>query len=192
VRPAKGEPRVELEVFTPKTEKDVRRGTVSRAKASCVCCNTVLAPERVRAQLAAHRGGADVVFDAKGSRTGGATLLAVVTLREAQAGRQYRLPTAADCAAVWKAQQRLKEVAATKPTDGLSAIPDEPLPPVGTLGFRVQRYGMTQWGRPVHCAAEARNATVLPLVEWPTQSRSITDCYLDFSPGKWIFVTLSI
>ena len=119
VRPPKGDPHVELEVFTPKTEKDVRSGTVSRAKASCVCCNAVLAPERVRAQLAAHRGGADVVFDAKASRTGGATLLAVVTMREGQAGRQYRLPTAADYAAVWKAQQRLKEVAATKPTDGL-------------------------------------------------------------------------
>jgi hypothetical protein len=25
-------------------------------------------------------------------------------------------------------------------------VPDEPLPPVGTLGFRVQRYGMLQWG----------------------------------------------
>ncbi len=146
VRPPKGDSHVELEILTPKTEKDVRSGTVSRAKASCVCCNAVLAPERVRAQLAAHRGGADVVFDAKGSRTGGATLLAVVTMREGQAGRQYRLPTAADYAAVWKAQQRLKEVAATKPTNGLSAIPDEPLPPIGTLGFRVQRYGMTQWG----------------------------------------------
>jgi adenine-specific DNA methylase len=25
-------------------------------------------------------------------------------------------------------------------------VPDEPLPPIGTLGFRVQRYGMLQWG----------------------------------------------
>lgn len=24
--------------------------------------------------------------------------------------------------------------------------PDEPLPPIGTLGFRVQRYGLTRWG----------------------------------------------
>ena len=24
-------------------------------------------------------------------------------------------------------------------------MPDEPLPPIGTLGFRVQRYGMLQW-----------------------------------------------
>ena len=147
VRPAKGEPRVEFELFTPTTEKEVRGGTVSRAKASCVCCNTVLAPERVRAQLAAQRGGADVVFDAKGKRTGGATLLAVVTLREGQSGRQYRLPTDADYAAVWKAQQRLKEVAAKKRPDGLSADP-------GRSRFRrsgrsaISRpvYGMTAWG----------------------------------------------
>ena len=146
VRPPKGVPHVEFEIFTPATEKEVRGGTVSRAKATCVCCNTVLAPERVRTQLAAQRGGADVVFDAKGKRTGGATLLSVVTLREEQSGRDYRLPTDADYKAVWKAQQRLKEVAATKRADGLSAIPDEPLPPIGTLGFRVQRYGMMQWG----------------------------------------------
>ncbi len=55
-------PRVEFEIFTPTTEKDVRGGTVSRAKATCLCCGAVLPPERVRAQLAAQRGGADVVF----------------------------------------------------------------------------------------------------------------------------------
>ena len=146
VRPAKGEPRVEFELFTPTTEKEVRGGTVSRAKASCVCCDTVLAPERVRAQLAAQRGGADVVFDAKGNRAGGAALLAVVTSREGHTGRHYRLPTDDDYRAVWRAQQRLKGVAAKTQADGLNAIPDEPLPPIGTLGFRVQRYGMTQWG----------------------------------------------
>ncbi|MGQ0594636.1 MAG: DUF1156 domain-containing protein, partial [Gammaproteobacteria bacterium] len=29
---------------------------------------------------------------------------------------------------------------------GLCPVPDEPLPPIGTLGFRVQRYGMLRWG----------------------------------------------
>jgi REP element-mobilizing transposase RayT len=56
-------PRVEFEIFTPTTEKEVRGGTVSRAKATCLCCGTTLHPERVRAQLAAQRGGADVVFE---------------------------------------------------------------------------------------------------------------------------------
>ncbi len=35
----------------------------SRAKATCVACGAVLPPERVRAQLTAQRGGADVVFN---------------------------------------------------------------------------------------------------------------------------------
>src|SRR5262249_37191516 len=146
VRPAQSVPFVEFEVFEPLTEKDVRGGTVSRAKATCVCCNTVLHPERVRAQLAAQRGGADVIFDGKGNRTGGAMLLALATLRDEQSGRHYRMPTKADYAAVWKVYQRLKQIADTKRDNGLSPIPDEPLPPIGTLGFRVQRYGMLQWG----------------------------------------------
>jgi putative DNA methylase len=54
---------VALEIFTPASEKEVRAGTVSRAKATCLCCRTTLPPERVRAQLAAQRGGADVVFE---------------------------------------------------------------------------------------------------------------------------------
>src|SRR2546422_7911762 len=70
---AKGEPpRVEFEIFEPKTEKDVPGGTVTRAKATCLVCGAVLPPERVRAHLAAQHGGADGVFDAKGRRTGGA------------------------------------------------------------------------------------------------------------------------
>jgi len=146
MRLAKGEPRVEFELFTPTNEREVRGGTVSRAKATCVCCNTVLHPDRVREQLTTQRGGADVVFDEKGNRTGGATLLAAVTSREGQSGRHYRLPTDDDYEAVWKAQQRLKQVAAAKRGDGQTSIPDEPLPPIGTLGFRVQRYGMTRWG----------------------------------------------
>jgi putative DNA methylase len=74
VRSGKGTPHVEFEIFAPTTEKDVRSGTVRRAKATCLCCNTVLHPDRVRAQLTAQRGGADVVFDDKAKRTGGARL----------------------------------------------------------------------------------------------------------------------
>jgi putative DNA methylase len=106
----------------------------------------VLSPDRVRAQLSAQRGGADVVFDARGNRTGGAQLLAVVTLDEDKAGRQYRLPTERDYEAVRKAAKKLEEVAAKKLPNGLNPIPDEPLPPQGTLGFRVQLYGMKEWG----------------------------------------------
>lgn len=119
---------------------------MSRDKATCPSCGSVLAPERVRAQLSAERGGADVVFDKGGRRTGGARLLAVVTLRPGEQGRQYRLPEPMDYEAVWRARRRLEKVAAKPVATRFSAVPDEPLPPIGTLGFRVQRYGMQQWG----------------------------------------------
>ena len=149
LRPAKGPPRVELEVFEPETDKEVRAGTVTRAKAACLCCGAVLPPERVRAQLSEQRGGADVVFDDKGKRMGGARMTAVVTLKEDEPGRRYRLPTDADYAAVHEAQARLAGILdewERGGRQGLCPAPDEPLPPVGTLGFRVQRYGMIQWG----------------------------------------------
>jgi hypothetical protein len=87
-----------------------------------------------------------VIFDARGHRTGGARLLAVVTLKSGEQGRNYRLPATRDYEAVWNAQQKLQQVSATRLPNGLSPVPDEPLPPIGTLGFRVQRYGMLHWG----------------------------------------------
>ncbi len=148
-RPADETPRVGFEVFEPRAEQEVPNGTVTRARATCLCCGAVLPPERVRAQLAAERGGADVVFDAEGRRVDGARMTAVVTLRPDASGRHYRLPTDADYAAVRRAQGRVARILAEWEhggRQGLCPVPDEPLPPIGTLGFRVQRYGMLQWG----------------------------------------------
>ena len=142
-------PRVEFEVFAPKADKEVGAGTVTRARATCLCCGAVLPPGRVRAQLATQDGGANVVFDNEGRRTGGARMTAVVTIRPKQVGRHYRLPTNADYKAVWKAQKRLEGILDSWKHDtreGPCPTPDEPLPPIGTLGFRVQRYGMLRWG----------------------------------------------
>ncbi len=149
VRPRGETPRIEFEVFEPKTEGEVAGGTVTRAKAACLCCGMVLPPERVRAQLAAQRGGADVIFDQSGRRTGGARLLAVVTLKNDEEGRQYRLPTNRDYEAVWKAAKRLEKAAAETLPNGLSPVPDEPLPKErqqGNSGFRVLLYGVRTFG----------------------------------------------
>lgn len=142
-------PHVEFRIFEPKSKKEVPDGTVTRAKAACICCGTVLPPERVRAQLAEQHGGADVIFDKKGARIGGALILAVVTLHPKADGRKYRLPTEQDYQAIWKAQERLKKIISEWEKGNskvLCPFPNEPLPPIGTLGFRVQRYGMLQWG----------------------------------------------
>jgi putative DNA methylase len=152
-RPKGQAPHVVLEIFEPKTEKEVPGGLVRRAKASCVCCGAVLPPERVRVQLAAQRGGADVVFDGKGRRTGGARLLAVVLLRPAKMGRHYRLAAERDYEAVRKAQERVVKMLKTWQRAGnqnLCPVPDEPTPAGGGSGasraFSVQRYGVLQWG----------------------------------------------
>jgi hypothetical protein len=154
VRNSGEQPCVEFEIFEPKTEKDVPRGTVTRAKATCLCCGspaqpTVLLPERVRAQLTAQRGGADVIFDGKGRRVGGARLIAVVTLRPGESGRRYRLPTHQDYAPVRRAQARVADLLREWEQSGkrgLCPVPDEPTPAGGGSGagraFSMQKYGM--------------------------------------------------
>jgi putative DNA methylase len=138
LRPAKRLPTVEFEVFEPLTEAEVRSGTVSRAKATCVCCSTVLAPDRVRAQLAAQRGGADVVFDDKGNRSGGARLLAVVTLSEESNGRSYRSAADPDYRAVSSAQNALAR-------ESTESIPAAAIPATERRRISLPIYGMERW-----------------------------------------------
>ena len=149
VRPEGMPPCVEFEVFEPKADKEVHAGTVTRAKATCVCCGAVLPPGRVRTQLAAQRGGADAVFDEEGRRTGGARMTAVVTLKTGQTGRHYRLPTDADYDAVRKAQARVFKIIADWKRGGkrgLCPVPDEPIPLNEIRRISVPIYGMHTWG----------------------------------------------
>ncbi len=159
-------PSVDFEIFEPESDKDVPNGTVNRAKATCLCCSTVLPPDRVRAQLREQRGGADVVFEPSPSgggkgegepplpkRISGARLLAVVTLRPGEQGRHYRLPTEQDYLAVWKAQRKLREILdewEREGRKGLCPVPDESSPEGGGSGagraFSVRKYGMNTFG----------------------------------------------
>lgn len=153
IEPIEGSPEVAFEIFEPESDADVANGTVSRAKATCVCCHSVLPPERVRSQLSAQRGGADAMFDEQGNRTGGARMTAVVTVTSGERGRHYRLPTTDDYVAVRKAQEHMARILddwEQGGRQGLCPVPDEPTPAGGGSGagraFSVQRYGMLEWG----------------------------------------------
>ena len=152
VRPEGQTPEVLFEIFMPADDREVRNGTVDRAKATCLCCDAVLPPDRVRLQLSEQRGGADAILDDAGKRIGGARMTTVVTLKPDVPGRHYRLPADADYAAVRRAQTRLASVLdgwEHGGQQGLCPVPDEPTPAGGGSGagraFSLQRYGMSQW-----------------------------------------------
>ena len=74
-------------------------------------------------------------------------MVAVVLHHPKRRGKTYRLATAEDVRVSQKAEAALQRKREQLMLQwGMDPVPDEPLPPVGTLGFRIQRYGMQQWG----------------------------------------------
>ena len=108
---------------------DQRRGagTMSRSGAQCPNCPTIMSMEDIRLEGRAGRLGA--------------AMTAVVV--DGLKGKEYRLPTEAELQAADVSQQELDALYAEIPF----GLPEEPLPPVGSLGFRVQRYGFDQWAK---------------------------------------------
>jgi putative DNA methylase len=125
--------RVDFEIIKNPRIREVGEGTIRRGSASCPVCGYTTPVASVRRQLRERHGGAK---DAR--------LLAVVVTKEGKQGRFYRLPTEKDIEVVQKAAEELKRQEAAH-QGLLTLVPDESLPPQGTLGFRVQLYGMGHW-----------------------------------------------
>jgi len=108
-------------------------GTVSKAIVICPVCSTTIAANTTRKLFQEGKSGE--------------RLVAVVLHKEGEIGKRYRIANSVDSQVFNKAKDYLEEKRATLLTEwGIEPIPDEPLPPVGTLGFRVQRYGFLIWG----------------------------------------------
>jgi putative DNA methylase len=123
-----------LEIFSPKSEREVENGTMSRGSATCPVTGFTTPVASVRRQMKERQGGAS---DAR--------LFCVVTTKPNIQGRFYRLPTAPDGERTTQAAVELQR-RIDQHSGELSLVPNEPLPPQGSLGFRVQGYGMNQWG----------------------------------------------
>jgi len=134
--PDRAAKRVEFEIVGQNGEAiefDPEQGTVARAHARCPVCGETTEDKRVRALFQQGRAGERMV--------------AVVLHYPDRAGKFYRLATEQDVAVFERARVALAEWEARLREEwGMEPVPDEPLPAKETLGFRVQRYGMTRWG----------------------------------------------
>ncbi len=147
MRPKRTEKRVEFTIMTKKPggwvdESDPTAtavpsnldGTVKRGSVTCPCCGYTTPVARVRAQLLSRHGGAD---DAR--------LMCVVSSKEGEQGRFYRLPTSQDFLAIDKVKAELSRNQASN-RERLSRIPDELISLNEIRRISVPLYGMTRWG----------------------------------------------
>jgi putative DNA methylase len=191
VKKTKGKPpSVVFEIFAPKTDKEVPAGTVTRARATCMCCGTVLQPERVRAQISTQRGGAEVLFEKNGHRIGGVGLLAVVTVKPKEQGRHYRLPSDRDYQAVWKAQKRLETILDGWERGGklgICPVPDESLPTKEShraVGSQLPLYGFKSWGDLFTARQKTSQVELSRLVLGISGSETIISSLLSFALNR--------
>ena len=108
-------------------------GTVSRAVAVCSLCGGTVEAKLTRKLFQEGKAGQQMV--------------AFFTYKTGMKGKRYRVATDADLAVFREAEAYLvKKREQFTLKWGMDAVPDEPLPPKGTLGFRVQGYGILKWG----------------------------------------------
>jgi putative DNA methylase len=113
-----------------KIDFDPDDGTITRADAACPVCVQITKAK-------------DVSWIALNGKMN-ARMVAVVLHHPDKQGKKYRVATERDIEIFSDAETYLNNK--IKNWHWLdSPLPDEELPPVGTLGFRIQRYGMKRW-----------------------------------------------
>lgn len=112
---------------------DPADGTVSRANGTCLLCGMTVKANDTR----------KLFQEGKANQR----MIAVVLRKPGKTGKKYRLATESDIDIFNEAEKYLEKKREELMRErGIDPVPDEPLPPVGTLGFRIQRYGMNTWG----------------------------------------------
>ena len=109
------------------------RGTVKGAIATCLVCGSTVDANTTRKLFQQGKAGERMV--------------AVVLHHPKKEGKFYRVANERDVEIFRQAEEYLAEkVEELRKKWGIEPVPDEPLPPRGTLGFRIQPYGMNTWG----------------------------------------------
>jgi len=120
--------------YEPWTEGfDPKVGTVSGAVATCPVCGGVVDANTTRRLFQEGENSQRMV--------------AVLLKHPRQQGKVYRVATTEDEQVYLDAKETLQKKRERLMLEwGVDPVPDEPLPPLGALGFRIQRYGMKRWG----------------------------------------------
>ncbi|MFC1993473.1 DUF1156 domain-containing protein [Chloroflexota bacterium] len=109
------------------------KGTVSKAIATCPVCGSVVDDKTTRNLFQKGQSGQRMV--------------AVISHIPKSNGKKYRIAELKDGQVFLEAENYLAKKRQELMLEwGIDPIPDEDLPPIGTLGFRIQRYGMNVWG----------------------------------------------
>jgi putative DNA methylase len=105
-------------------------GTVNNGDAKCLICGQIIRSSKLR-KLASEHGLNE-------------RLIAVLISHPKKRGKYYRVANKNDFAVFLQARKHLEsKIMSWDDID--SPLPDENLPIIGTLGFRVQRYGYNKW-----------------------------------------------
>ena len=112
---------------------DPTNGTVARAVATCLVCGSTVDANTTRNLFKTGKSGQ--------------RLIAVALHHPGKRGKKYRLSDDNDLKIFKKAENYLNKKREKLLGEwGIDPVPDEKLPPKDTLGFRVQRYGILEWG----------------------------------------------
>jgi adenine-specific DNA methylase len=109
---------------------DPSQGTTRRATVLCPICGAGIDDKTLRREAKEGRMNQ--------------RLIAVVIDSPDRRGKEFKVVKDEDVRTFKEAEQYLNEKIKNWQWD-FDPLPDEPLPPVGTLGFRINRYGMNKW-----------------------------------------------
>lgn len=118
---------VQHDVPRSREDRQLGAGTLSKSGARCPCCDTIQTMDDLRAA---------------GSAGQFAEVMTAVVV-DGPRHRDYRAPTATDIEAAKVSESVLKACFDALPF----GVPDDPLPPKGTLGFSVPLYGFNHWSK---------------------------------------------